>query len=175
EISTAYDPAYQQLQFHYVKIYRNGKFIDKLDPKKVKLIQRETSRERFIYDGAYTAILTLEDVREGDIIDYAYSIQGQNPIFKGKFATSFSLQFHDPLDKLFTRILLPAGRNLAVKTYGNNIDPAIKTAPVTKQEGAFKTYSWNLVNVPGLTSDDNVPYWYEPYPFIWASEYKSCK
>jgi hypothetical protein len=77
EIEVSYDPTYQKLLFHEIKIIRDGKTIDKLEPSKFKIIQRESSKESYIYDGSLLALLILEDVRAGDQIEYAFSVGPQ--------------------------------------------------------------------------------------------------
>ena len=45
-----------------------------------------------------TAVLLLEDIRPGDIIDYAYSIDGSNPALDGMFTDRVALQFQEPVN-----------------------------------------------------------------------------
>lgn len=167
EISVNYDPSYEKVHFHYINIYRNGQKINKLDPAKIRVMQQETNRERFIYDGELTAALTLDDVREGDIIDYAYSFTGSNPIFEGKFGFAFYLQLHDPLDKIAVKIIAPENRMFTFKNHGYIPEPEVS------QAAGNKIYSWKLSQVPGLSMDDNVPNWYDPYPWVSISEYQN--
>src|SRR5690606_27147644 len=82
EITVEYDPSYEKLQFHQVIIRRNGQVINRVDPSKFKVLQQETELSMFIYSGIHSAYLIVEDVRKGDQIEYAYSIIGENPIYK---------------------------------------------------------------------------------------------
>src|SRR5271157_1960090 len=84
DISVSYDPAYQTLYFHKINIIRGKNTYDKLNALNFKTIQRETDLDKFLYDGRLSAILFLDDVRKGDIIEYSYSIKGGNPIFNGR-------------------------------------------------------------------------------------------
>src|ERR1043166_2464157 len=72
QISESYDPSYQQLIFHSIKIIREGKSINKLEASKFKVIQQETELNRSIYNGSLSAVLFLEDVRQGDVLEYSY-------------------------------------------------------------------------------------------------------
>lgn len=98
ELKMSFDPNHEKLEFHKVVVWRNGSPINKLDLRKVKVIQREQGLEQRIYDESLTAVLFLEDIRVGDIIEYACTVKGSNPVFKGKFFSSFNLQFYDPVD-----------------------------------------------------------------------------
>src|SRR4029078_13464120 len=56
EISVAFDPSYQNLTFHSVKILRNNTVIDQLDLSKFKTIQQESDLDRHIYDGSLSSV-----------------------------------------------------------------------------------------------------------------------
>lgn len=169
QIEVWYDPSYEQVVFHQIKIIRADETIDKLDLKKFKIIQQEQSKESYIYDESLSALLILEDVREGDMIEYSYSLIGRNPIFDNKFFTSLYLTGYDPVDKLFIRILSPLDRPLHIKS-----ENATHT-PVTVSEGNYTSYLWNLENMAGVQPDDDLPYWYNPYPKVWIGEFDTWK
>src|SRR5437764_8162154 len=66
QISIIFDPSYQQLIFHTIRVIRNGEIINHLQLSKIKTIQQETDLDNFIYNGSLNAVLFLEDVRKGD-------------------------------------------------------------------------------------------------------------
>jgi hypothetical protein len=115
QISESYDPSYEQIFFHTIKIIRAGKLINKLEPSKFKVIQQETELSRSIYNGALSAVLILEDVRKGDVIDYSYSIKGFNPIFKGRFAEDLTAGFSVPVYNMYYKVISSNKRNLTIK------------------------------------------------------------
>ena len=92
QISLDFDPGYESLQLHWVRIWRGTNFLNCLDRDKIKIIQQERDLEQHVLNGQYSAILLLEDVRVGDVIDYAFTVQGNNPVFGGRFACSIRLQ-----------------------------------------------------------------------------------
>src|SRR5256885_2219853 len=61
EVSVDYDPSYQQLFFHSVRIIRGGQLINKLVASKFKTVHQEKELHRFIYNGTVTSMLILED------------------------------------------------------------------------------------------------------------------
>ncbi|WP_439880864.1 DUF3857 domain-containing protein [Pontibacter sp. MBLB2868] len=167
EIRLSFDPNHEQLQLHKIVVWRNGKPINKLDLNKVKVIQREQGMDRGIYDESLTAVLVLEDIRVGDILEYACTIKGGNPVFRGKFFNSFNLQNYDPMDELLVRIEVPQNRKLNYKLYRTNKEPK-----VAKEEGNT-TYTWHLQNLPGTVVDDETPSWFDPYPGVYMSEFNT--
>lgn len=169
QISRSYDPSYEQLIFHSIKIIRDGKEINKLEPSKFKLIQQETELSRSIYNGSLSAVLFLEDVRKGDVIEYSYSIKGFNPIFKGKFAENFDAGFAVPVYKLYYKLITPSNRNFTIKNSLANVEPVVTKTP------SKNIYEWKLTNVKAVHEEDKTPSWYDPYPMIMVSEYSNWK
>ncbi|MBN9384372.1 MAG: DUF3857 domain-containing transglutaminase family protein [Chitinophagaceae bacterium] len=167
KVSVEYDPSYQHLLWHTIHIIRNGQVINKLDLSKIKILRQETELDRSIYNGTVTAMLLLEDVRKGDLIEYAYSVQGFNPIFKDKYSASLRAQFGAPVGRILYRIICPSGRNLTIK-------PRLTTAhPVVTEKGADKIYQWEFSNVTALREQGDLPSWYDPYPSVEVSEFAS--
>lgn len=104
-INISYDPSYQKLEIHEVKVIRNGNTINKLNIEDFQLIRREMSAETYIYDGSLSAITNLSDIRIDDIIDYSFTIKGFNPVHKNHFATSFFLNSYEPIGQLNISII----------------------------------------------------------------------
>lgn len=167
EISVDYDPVYQQLTFHTIRIIRDDKIINQLNISKIKTIQQEKDLDEHLYDGSLTSMVILEDLRKGDIIDYSYSIRGSNPVFKGKFSRMLDLNFRVPVGNIYYKVVTPKQRPLIVKNQSTAIQPDIKNS------GAETSYEWNLSHVPPLRTQDNLPGWYDPYSMILLSEYKN--
>jgi hypothetical protein len=104
-INISFDPSYQKLEIHEIKIKRNGKIIDKLKIADFQLIRREMNAENYIYDGSLSAILNLSDVRINDIIDYSFTIKGFNHVHNNHFSTYLYLNSYEPIGKLNTSII----------------------------------------------------------------------
>jgi transglutaminase-like putative cysteine protease len=165
QLSFTFDPSYQELILHTIKLQRRDRAIEQLSAAKIKILQRESDLERHIYDGRLSAVLFLEDVRVGDIIEYAYSIRGRNPIFQGKFLDAIYTQWRTPIEKLSYRLLWPQERTLHIKNHNTTLAPAI-TASANATE-----YVWQAEKIPALISDGDLPNWYNPYPWIQFSEF----
>ncbi|WP_207496210.1 DUF3857 domain-containing protein [Aridibaculum aurantiacum] len=165
EVSVGFNPAYQQLAFHAINIKRGNEFIDKLQVKKFKVLQQETDAYRHLYDGNLTALLLLDDVRKGDVIEFSYSIKGTNPILDGKYADFFDMGYSVPVGSLYYRVLSPVTRPLYVESIGGKNDPVV----VRKKDN--KEYVWSLVDVAPVKIDANVPSWYQAFPLVSVSEY----
>jgi transglutaminase-like putative cysteine protease len=167
EISVSYDPSYQQLIFHEVRIVRDGRQIDKLKKAKFSMLQQEEDAKRHLYDGRLTALLVLDDVRNGDVIEYAYSIKGFNPVYEGKYADFYNTAFSIPIGHLYYRLITDMSNPVYIET-ANTQDVTIE--PVEIRNGKLKEYTWSLTDVPAIHPDDNLPSWFDAYPVIMVSQ-----
>ncbi|MBT1689008.1 DUF3857 domain-containing protein [Dawidia soli] len=159
DISVSFDPAYQQLAVHTLRIHRNGQVIDQMQ-KTIRTIQREQSMDRFIYDGSLTAVINLNDVRVGDIIEYAYSRKGENPVNRGHNTWYISLNYSSGTESIFQRVVVPTTLPVYLK-YTNT-----EQKPVIADQAGQRTYTWSVTKVPGLVTDEQVPSWYSAFSSV---------
>lgn len=164
-VSVVFDPSFQSLEFHSVRVVRNGKEINKLSLDDIEVIQRESSSESYIYDGRKTALINLKDIRVGDILEYDFSIKGENPVFQGKFFSHFYWQFSVPVEKIFYRIVSAKERNLHFRENGKT--PKVK---ISFRKG-LKEYEWVKEKTTALDFESNTPSWYDPTPVTLVSEF----
>ncbi|MGH2649362.1 MAG: DUF3857 domain-containing transglutaminase family protein, partial [Ginsengibacter sp.] len=167
EISVNFDPVYEQLTFHNIHIIRNGQSLNKLRLSNFKTIQQEKELARHTYDGSLTALLVLDDVRKGDIIEYSYSIKGFNPIFKGKYADEYSCNYAVPVSNIYYKLIVPGKRNIIIKNRNTTITPSIN------KKSDETTYEWRLTDVPPLRLESKTPDWFDPYASVMVSEFGS--
>jgi len=166
-INMYFDPIYQKLTLHRVAIRRGTNVLERLDREKIKVIQQERDLERHIYDGTVSVLLFLDDVRVGDLIEYAFTVHGTNPIFGERYATTFSTQWSIPVQSHRFRLLWPRARTLAHASYGKDLQPVIRDL------ADIKEYVWQDWDVPAFLHEDEVPSWFYDYPWVQVSEFAS--
>ena len=165
-IEVVFDPSYQRLTFHRLDVIREGKREDRLGPAKFDLLQRERELEQRIYDGSKSAYLALDDIRVGDVVDYAYSLSGSNPVFGGRASGGVFLQWAVPVERLRIRLWYPPEREIQVKTFRWDGEPkALRRA-------GWSGYEWSRDRVPALRLEEGAPSWFDPYPLAIWSEYR---
>ena len=165
EIIIDFDPSYQQLNLHHIRILRNDKIINHLDLENARIIQREENLERKLYDARLSCIFFLEDVRVNDIVEFAYSKVGRNPIFQGKYMGSFSLQWSLPVHQVHCRLISPKNRKMYFKCHHTD------ERHETEAQQHHNIYTWKLTDVPALINDGDIPSWYYPYAWVQVSEF----
>ncbi len=164
-IEIEFDPSYQTLTLHAVDLVRGGRVIHKLASAKVRVIERETELDARIFDGMKSANIFLDDVRVGDVVDYAYSVSGRNPVFAGGTFGRTSLQFSVPVARVHARVLVPEDRAVRVSTLYSSKKPSIA------QHDGLRDYQWNVSDDPGLAIDAGAPSWYDPRPAAAFTSY----
>ncbi|WNG45855.1 DUF3857 domain-containing protein [Archangium minus] len=169
EISVSFDPSFERLTFHGVWLHRGGERLDVFEPAAVKVIQQEHELEQRLYNGTLSALLFVRDVRVGDTLEYAFTVEGRNPVFGDHFIGGFYTRRGVPVGHMYQRLLWPKGRTLYVKNHGTDLQPTVKDS------GEEREYVWEQRDVPAIDFDDALPSWYDPWPSIQLSEYASWR
>jgi len=171
ELELDFDPSFERLVIHHVDVVRGNLRIDSLEPDAIRVIEKEDDSDNRIYDGERTALLFVKDVRPGDVIDYAWSVEGDNPLLGGRYTDEYDLSSGVPARRIRHRLLWPAGRPLQWR----GGDPKVASDPVIATNGATQVLVWERLDVPALDVDDEIPSWYEPWETIQVSEFASWK
>jgi transglutaminase-like putative cysteine protease len=167
DVRIAFDPHFQRLTLHGVWLHRAGRpRRPVLQARQVKVIQQEQGLEEQLYDGSLTALFFVPDVRAGDVVELAYTLTGDNPVFGGRFSDSLETRYGVPVEHWRQRLLWPARRTLVVTPHGTPLAPAVTPLP----DGA-REYVWEQRAVPALTPDDGLPTGFDPWPWVQLSEW----
>lgn len=117
EIQISFDPAYETLTLHHVRVVRSGRAEERLDAGQVQIGARESDPERHAVDSRLVAVVTVKDLRAGDWLEYDYSITGANPAFAGHFVLHTTLAYSNgATSHVRLRILAPKARLLSFKS-----------------------------------------------------------
>lgn len=162
-----FNPAYQQLVIHQAAVLRGGQRLDRLKDARVELMRREQLLERQMIDGVRTALVVLSDVRVGDVVEVAYTLEGENPIFEGRFATLMQLAGDAFIDRLHLRVEAPRERRLQVKGLATDVQPE------RFEEGGLQVLRVQREQVAPVVDETATPPWFKVYPALHVSEYAS--
>lgn len=162
-----FEPSYQQLAIHFIRIRREGAVINALKPAEIKVIQQEEELNQQLYNGTLAALIFLNDVRVGDIVDYAYTVSGENPVLGGRFADTLYLADQQPIQHLKFRLVLPSNRSVAVRNHNLEIEP------IVNPYGSDSEYIWERRDVGAVSVEDSTPAWFSPYPTVNLSEFQT--
>ncbi len=162
------DSSHEQLIIHRLGIIRDGRYHDVLDPENISVLQREAELERHITNQRYTVSLSIDDLRVGDIIDYA--------------STVVTLRSDHPLQGRHyrSRILLSWGCPVRLQTIRlvNEAETALRVQECRYRDGQFSwqetrvapgsLFEMTLNDPPLARIDDAAPDWFWP-DHLWAA------
>ncbi len=167
EPQISFNPAYQQLVIHQIGVLRDGQRLDRLKDARIELMRREQMLERQMIDGVRTALVVISDVRVGDVVDLAYTLEGENPIFEGRYAALLHVASDAPIDRLHLRIEGPPERRLQVRGIATDL------APERFEEGGRQVLRLVREHVAPVVDETATPPWFKVYPALHVSEYAS--
>lgn len=172
QVYVNFDPSYQTATIHQLKLVRDGVESDRLDPAKIQVLQQERDLDRQLYNGLRSALIILDDVRVGDVIDVAFTLAGRNPVFDGRFVDTIPLEWGVPVRDLRYRLLVPQDR-----TIGHRRLPAMAAGvPVDFQSrvrNEAMEFTWRRANVPTVEAEERVPSSHFVFSFLDFSEFAS--
>lgn len=167
ELQLRFNPAFQTLNIHQIQVRRGEEVRDLTRSARLRVVHREEQLGEGIQDGEATAIAILEDIRAGDIIDYSYSVSGDNPIFGQKRFGFIGLDGNSHVNKLTARLVSSRQRPLQVRPYNN---PGIRVE--SRDLGADRReYRVTRESVAAVPFEEGTPAWFTPLSWLEYSEY----
>jgi len=164
-LAIEFDPSHETLTLHTLNVHRDGRIQDRLPSAQIKVLQRESDLEYRVYDGSKTVDIVLDDIRPGDVIDYAYSRAGDNPVFGGRAFGRMDLQWSVPVHAMHHRLLAPSTR--AIRWRSTEGAPT----PRVERRGDWTDQVWRATDVDPLPQQKDTPRWYDAYASVDWSEY----
>jgi hypothetical protein len=162
-----FDPNYETLTWHWARVWRDGRHFDRLDTNNVQVVRQEKDLDEAMLNGEKSAILVLDDVRVGDVIDYAYSLKGNNPVSAGHFSAVVPVELEQPADRLLTRVLWPRAKSLYAVGHGCSVQAATVISKDTIE------FSWDFRDMPAVPLEDSLPVWFDSEQWVQLSDFKT--
>ncbi|MFW2829100.1 DUF3857 domain-containing protein [Sphingomonas sp. ID0503] len=153
-LQIAWKPETDRVTVHKLHILRDGKVIDVLaGGQTFTVLRRESNLERATLDGILTATIQPEGLQVGDVIDMAFTIRRQDPLFQGVPETSSEVQTVLPSGLVTQSVRWPA--SLPVRW--RSTDPAV-TPFVEKKAGGERIASLTMRDVAPAVQPKFAPF-----------------
>jgi len=165
QVSLEIDPRHEKLLVHEVRVFRNGRAIDKLADARRSLLNRESNLDDGLIDGRVTLHLLLQDVRVGDVLDYSYTVERTDPFGQRGYNSGFMTQWAVPVRHYRLRVQHPTDRALQI------LDESKLPKPAVARHGAWTETTWDANDIAALPAEDSQPAWLIFYPRIELSEF----
>lgn len=168
QYAVAFQPEYQRVELHWLKVHRGNEIIDKLDNASIRYFHPEQSANQGIYTGAVTAVIISQDLRPGDTLEIIYSIVGQNPVLGRHFIDAAAWETTIPVIKRRVLLDLPTKRQVHHRIIGAINAPQF--AETTRDNRHLIRYEAD--NLPAIDQESMVPPDVHALSWIQFSEFR---
>jgi hypothetical protein len=159
----AFDPSRQQFTLHWVKIHRGGEALDRTSLDNFRCVQRE--KDGFISPNRVTLMLSMDDVRPGDALDFCYTV-GEPPALGGDYCEGFcAMTGGAAMGRHYFSVRFHDGRPLHWKSSTPDLRPE------ETRVGDEIQWAWSRENFSSPRPEENTPPWHLAYPWIQVSDY----
>ena len=110
----------------------------------------------------------LDDIREGDKIECAYSIVGSNQIFFPYYNASIYFQCGEPIGYKSFRLIKEKQQNIFVENRNSSLTPIIKEV-----DDHLEEWKWEAKSIHAYKEDSNQPVWFDNKASIQISSFES--
>jgi transglutaminase-like putative cysteine protease len=166
-MEVVFDPAWSEVEVHHLRVWRDGSWHDRLEGAHATVIREEAALWQHIFDGTRKLVVVMPDVRVGDVVDMAWSVDGMDPVFDGHYSEAWPMAWGVPAERRRLRLLWPSEHPLQVQSHGVQA-PRIRSAQDGWQEAL-----WDLSHQLAVHEDYQLPLGYDPYPWAQAADYGS--
>lgn len=170
QLSIGFVPEYQRLHLHAVRVLRDGETLDRTSSSTVRFLQRETALELGMYSGEVTASILVNDLRVGDTLEVVYSVEGQNPVFGGRYAGIVAIDQRAPQQSRRVILNYPERRPIGWRRAGPW--PADAAAPVEESRDGMHRLRFQEAPVAEAAFEPGTPPDHIGYRALQFSEYR---
>lgn len=164
-----FDPSQERLVIDRIAIWRDGKMIDRTKSASIDLLRRESELDDGVLTGERTALVRLDDVRVGDVVDYAWTWHETASAWPGQLFTRAELGWSVPVGLTRFRLTMPANRPL----FGARHNGAPQST-VTR-DGTMLTRDWRLADPDPVADADRSPHSWFPWANVTLSTLPSWR
>jgi len=163
QIEIDFDPAYESVTLHDVRILREGREVGVRNEVAVVILRKEKEIDDGVLTGVRTALLRLPDVRVGDVIDTAWSWVGQPTLWPDQYFGSMQLDWSVPVAFTRYRVDLPTTNDFAV--YRHRGAPSGRRVVRNGRE----LLEWISIDPNPVVEDEDAPQWHRPWQRVALS------
>lgn len=159
-----FEPKTQTVTLHQLQIVRDGQPINHLDLAKARYLQREEGLEKFVIHGWFTLLLILEDVRPGDVLECAYTIQTAPRFLTNNSSYFYGLPVNQAVGQYYFTVRFQPARPMRWKS----VAPEFK--PVETQLGELSHWEWSGQVTEVGEPEVNTPFWHIASQWLQVSD-----
>jgi hypothetical protein len=167
QFGVEFDPAFQRLEVHFVRVLRGAERIEHASPGAFQMLRRETTLERLTLNGRLTATLVIPDLRVDDVLEIAITLYGSNAALQGKYAGWMTFDAFTPWLETRHRMVRPLTREISIKQFN---EPPVATVAV---QNAVEVSRWHIVGQKRREFEVSRPPWFLSAPTMQLTEFRN--
>ncbi|MGB3455187.1 MAG: DUF3857 domain-containing protein, partial [Litorimonas sp.] len=132
--------------------------LDAADLSEAMIYRTETDRDQMIFNGTLTFSLPILDLRVGDRLDVAYTIDGRNPAIGPGFLSRKTFDSVSERIRFHVRVMVGPGLSPRTKRFNDPPEPTVT------EEGGWTVFTWDRPDPQVPDYEDDTPAWAYVYP-----------
>ena len=138
-VSLAYIPAHQNYVIHYIRVHRDGALVDVADRIETRFLRQDVAAAGPLDELQTIMSLLIGGVEQGDTIEFAATLNSDDPTFDGVIEGTHHYGLNDA-DDVYHRLIIPSDRQLYLRSHAGYPEPQVV-------EGErFTEYLWTRRN-----------------------------
>lgn len=167
KIQIGFRPDVDELFIHRIIVHGRDGSRDLTDRIRFEVFQQEDQLEKGILSGNKTAFANLPRVKVGDTVEYAFSLRYKTILMSDDIFTIFKNSYNVPTGLIESRVVLPKEMAPKFNYLGKKYEPKIQSV------AGENIYTWITSDPEPVSTEDEVPEWYDVHDFIDISTVSS--
>lgn len=164
ELQFNFRPTHQNFVMHTLAVHRGGRWESRLQTSRHQILHREDALEDNLYDGSLTPVYFLTDLRIGDVVEFSYSIIGNDPILHPYHEDELYLERSSPFEKIYYRIIANEALPFYFKPFCTDLSPTI---------AGPQEWVWESVSTKPYEEEEQTPSYYNPLARIQLTQFRT--
>ncbi len=165
-LEVGFDPAWAVVRVHHLRVWRDQAWHDRLEGTHATVIREESSLWQHIFDGTRKLVVVMPDVRVGDIVDVAWSVDGLDPVFDQHYGEGWPMAWGVPTERRQLRLAWSPERSLQLRGFG------VESPSTGALDDGWSEARWDLSHRLPVVEEYELPLGYNPYAWVQASDFE---
>jgi transglutaminase-like putative cysteine protease len=169
KLQLEFSPDTDDIILYRAAVWRDGKLLDQTNTVRSDIMRRESELESDVITNDKTADIRLQDVRVGDLVDYAWAWRTKKTYWSGHHFSTHEFGWSVPVKQVSVRLVKPA--DLVIHTKASRGLPDY----VETRMGDKSVFTWTLKGSKPIPAEEDTPDWLEPWPELEISTMANWK
>jgi hypothetical protein len=162
-----FDPATQSVTVHSLTVRRADAAVNHAQGAQFRFLHRDNRLESVVLNGWMVAVVLIQDIRVGDILDVSYTVKSTPRFLTRRFWMLEAVPPHPALHIYHASVRFATVRNM--RWTGNNAE----FSPAAELDSTETVWNWELKNPTVPPAEPGIPWWYCVTPRLQVTDCES--